>query len=137
MAIYEHACRDCSTEWEVEYSIHDERPTLPCPKCGSSDTYRCVTTSRAVHFKGAGWSGDGYYKYNAYDQHKSEGKAVKLYDNREDIAREIKGEKAAAVKKRLKKEDELAKKYMGPDAALTEAKANARIKKAVDAVNVP
>ena len=103
-------------------------------ECESEDTYRCVTDSGAIHFKGAGWSPDGYYKNQAYDQLQREGKKVTLYDRREDLQRVMKGEKAEAMKKRLKREDELAKRYMGPDAAMSQEKADKRIKAAVDKV---
>jgi hypothetical protein len=105
-----------------------------CVHCGGSNTYRCVTTSACVIFNGAGWSPDGYSKDQAYEQLQKEGKNVTIYERKEDLERVMKGEKAVAAKARLKREDELAKKYMGADAAMTQDKADKRIKAAVDKV---
>lgn len=88
-----------------------------------------------THFKGGGWSPQGYYKFEAYDQLQAEGKKVERFDNREDMQRVMRGEKAEATKRRLKREDELAKKHFGPDAAMTQEKADKRIQKAVDKVD--
>lgn len=140
MPVYDHECRSCETAWQEEYSleVYDwfkmNNKNVDCPNCDGTDTYRCVTDSGAVHFKGAGWSPDGYSKDQAYEQLQKEGKNVTIYDRKEDLERDMKGEKALAVKARLKKEDELAKKYLGADAALTQDKADKRIKAAVDKV---
>jgi hypothetical protein len=136
---YEHKCRSCDFEWLEEYSleVYDAMKagnlTLSCPKCEGYDTYRCVGRV-PVHFLGGGWSPQGYYNYEAYDQLKREGKKVTLYDRKEDLERELKGEKKEAVTKRLKRENELAKSIIGPDAAITEREADRRIKKEVDKV---
>lgn len=129
MPRYEHTCRTCSIEWEEDYGVNDDPPT-DCPECGSTDVYRNVTTSGAVHFKGAGWSPDGYYKNGAYDKHKAEGKSVKLYDRKEDIDRDMRGEAEQAEKQRLLKVDRAARKHMSPDAGLTQAEADVKIKAA-------
>ena len=139
MPIYEHSCRGCGKDWLEEYNLEqydwlkENNIALSCPNCDSEDTFRCINHV-PVHFKGGGWSPDGYYDFNGYDQLQAEGKKVTRFDDRDDLKRVMKGEKAEATKARLKREDELAKKYFGPDAALTEEKANARIKKAVDKV---
>ena len=139
MPVYEHACRDCTNEWLEEYNLEEydwlkaNDINLSCPECESEDTYRCVSHA-PVHFKGGGWSPDGYYDFHAYDTLQAEGKKVERFESREDLQRVMKGEKAAATKARLKREDELAKKHFGPDAAMTQQKADARIKKAVDKV---
>ena len=142
MPVYEHECRACNKDWLEDYSLatfdwlKKLDVTLTCVHCGSNDTYRCVTDSGAVHFKGAGWSPDGYSKDQAYQQLQKEGKDVTIYERKEDLERVMKGEKAVATKARLKREDELAKKYIGADAAMTQAKADKRIKDAVDKVKV-
>ena len=142
MPVYEHECRSCEQPWLEDYDLvtFDRLKkldvTLPCVHCGSNDTYRCVTDSGAVHFKGSGWSPDGYSKDQAYEQLKKEGKDVTIYERKEDIERVMKGEKAEATKARLKREDELAKKYLGADSALTQEKADKRIQAAVDKVTV-
>lgn len=92
--------------------------------------FRNVTTAGAVHFKGAGWSPDGYYKNQAYDAHKNSGKSVKLYDRKEDIDRDLRGEAEAAEKGRLLKVDQAAKRHLSPDAALTQEEADVKIKAA-------
>jgi len=129
MPAYRHTCRACEIDWDEIYSIHDEPPG-ECPECGSDDVYRNVTTSGAVHFKGAGWSPDGYYKNGAYDAHKAQGKSVKLYDRKEDIDRDIRGEAELAEKDRLKKVDAAARRHMSPDAGLSQAEADVKIKAA-------
>jgi putative FmdB family regulatory protein len=129
MPIYRHTCRSCETDWDEEYSIHDD-PPRQCPVCEDYDVYRNVTTSGAVHFKGAGWSPDGYYKNGAYDSHVAEGKSVKLYDRKEDIDRDMRGEAEASEKKRLLKVDRAARRHMSPDAGLTQAEADVKIKDA-------
>lgn len=142
MPIYEHNCRQCNIEWEEEYSLdvfeayRIAGKNLACPKCKSRNTYRSVTTSGAVHFKGAGWSPDGYYKNQAYDTHKAEGKSVQLYDRKEDIERDLKGEAAVREKGKLKKEDAAARRHLSPDAGLTQDEADKRIQAAVDKVVV-
>lgn len=142
MPVYEHECRSCEQSWLEDYDLAkcewlmEHKVNLPCVHCESNDTYRCVTDSGAVHFKGAGWSPDGYSKDQAYEQLKKEGKDVTIYERKEDLERVMKGEKAVATKARLKREDELAKKYLGADAALTQDKADKRIKDAVDKVTV-
>jgi putative FmdB family regulatory protein len=131
MPAYRHTCRACEIDWDEIYSIHDEPPT-ECPECGSDDVYRNVTTSGAVHFKGSGWSPDGYYNYNAYDKHKAEGKSVKLYDRKEDLDRDMRGEAEHHEKQRLLKVDRAARRHMSPDAGLTQAEADKKIKAAGD-----
>lgn len=136
MPRYRHTCRDCEVEWDEDYSVAecsrlmDAGENLACPDCESTDTYRQVTDAGAVHFKGAGWSPDGYSKTRAYEQHVSEGKSVKLYDRKEDIDRDIRGEAELVEKAKLKRVDALARKHMSPDAGLTQAEADVRIKAA-------
>ena len=137
MPIYRHTCRACEIDWDEEYSVHDDPPTT-CPVCGSEDMYRNVTTSGCVVFKGGGvgWADTGYYNYNAYDKHKAEGKSVKLYDRKEDIDRDMRGEAEQAEKARLKKVDAAARRHLSPDAGLTQVEADKKIKAAGDkAVN--
>ena len=129
MALYRHTCRACKLDWDEEYSIHDDPPSS-CPECSSTDVYRNVTTAGAIHFKGGGWSPDGYYKNGAYDQHKAEGKSVKLYDRKEDIVRDMRGEAMVHERTRLKKVDEAAKRHLGPDSALTQKEADKKIQAA-------
>ena len=107
-----------------------------CPECEGDDVYRCVTDSGAVHFKGGGWSPDGYYRYNTYDVHEKQGKKITLYDRKEDIEREMKGEVAEKEKRKLKRINEAAKRHLGPDAAVTQKEADRKIKEAVDKVKV-
>lgn len=139
MPTYEHKCRACDIEWLEDYSLEvfDKLKAagdpLTCPECESEDCYRCVGQT-PVHFKGAGWSPQGYSKDQSYEQLEREGKKVTLYDRREDLQRVMRGEKAEATKARLKREDSLAKKYMGPDSAMSQAQADKRIKAAVDKV---
>jgi predicted nucleic acid-binding Zn ribbon protein len=138
MPIYRHTCRDCELDWDEDYSLAEfddykaRGVSLSCPDCKSVDTYRNVTTSKCVIFKGGGvgWCDDGYYNYGAYDKHKAEGKSVKLYDRKEDIDREMRGEAELAEKNRLKKVDAAARRHMSPDAGLTQAEADVKIKAA-------
>jgi predicted nucleic acid-binding Zn ribbon protein len=139
MPVYEHACKECDYAWIEEYSLElfawmkKHRYTLQCPSCTSSDTFRCINRV-ATHFKGGGWSKDGYYKYEAYDQLQREGKKVDRFERKEDLERVMKGERAEAAKARLLKEDVAAKRAFGPDVALTDAQAQRRIQKEVDKV---
>ena len=136
MPIYRHTCRACESDWDEEYCLelcnrymrHGEN--MVCPQCTSQDTYRNVTTSGVVDFKGAGWSSDGYYKNGAYDHHVAQGKSVKLYDRKEDIDRDMRGEAEQAEKARLKKVDEAARRHLSPDAGLTQDEADQKIKAA-------
>jgi putative FmdB family regulatory protein len=129
MPIYRHTCRACELDWDEEYSIHADVPA-DCPDCGSDDLYRNVTTAGAIHFKGGGWSPDGYYKNHAYDSHVAEGKSVKLYDRKEDIDRDMRGEAMVRERRRLKAVDTAAKRHLGPDSALTQKEADVKIKAA-------
>lgn len=134
MPVYEHACRDCGEEWLEDYSLdtydwlkeHDIN--LECPSCGSDDTHRCIS-SVPTHFKGAGWSPTGYYKYQPYDDLQADGKKVTLFEDKADLDRVQQGEKKQRILKRMKREDELAKRHLGPDAAFTEKRADAALKK--------
>jgi predicted nucleic acid-binding Zn ribbon protein len=133
--IYEHKCRECDHEWEEVYSLDAFMQhtainyTFDCPWCESEDTYRCVSAV-PTHFKGGGWSPQGYYKNEAYDKHVAEGKSVKLYDNKEDIDRDMKGEAEVAERVRLKTVDGAARKHLGPDAGLTQKEADTQIQAA-------
>ncbi len=129
MPTYEHHCRECNLYWEEEYSTKDLPPDT-CPQCEGLDVYRCVSDAGAIHFKGAGWSPDGYYKNKSYDIHKAQGKDIKLYDRKEDIDRDMRGEAMVREKKRLLKQNEAAKRHLGPDAAVTASEAETKIKAA-------
>lgn len=124
---YEHHCRNCDLDWLEEYSMHDDPPTT-CPVCTSKDIYRCVTTSGAVIFKGGGWSPQGYYNYNNYDTLKETGHKVELYDRKEDLERVQKGERREAELRKLKRQNEIAKRTLGPDAAITQKEADKVLK---------
>lgn len=130
MAIYEHHCRDCDLDWLEQYSVHDDPPDT-CPECESNDVYRCVTDSGAVFFKGPGWSPDGYYKHAALDKYKGTG--IKVYDRKEDHDREVAGQAREAELRKLKRLDEAAKRTLGPDAGVTQAEADAKVKAAGEA----
>lgn len=140
MAIYRHTCRTCKLEWDEEYSLEtydwykENNLNVSCPECEGADTYRQVTTSGCVVFKGGGvgWADTGYYNYEAYDKHKAEGKSVKLYERKEDIDRDMRGEAELAEKARLKKVDAAARRHMSPDAGLTQVEADKKIKAAGD-----
>ena len=125
MTIYRHTCRACELDWDENYSVKDEPPTN-CPECDSTDVYRNVTTSGAVFFKGGGWSPEGYNKHGAYDNYDN----VKLYDRKEDIDRDMRGEAKQRELRKLKHLDKTAKRAFGPDAALTQNQADKAIKKA-------
>jgi putative FmdB family regulatory protein len=127
MPVYEHHCRACDLDWLEEYSVNDDPPT-DCVECGSTDMYRCVTTSGAIQFKGPGWSPDGYSKDRALEKYKNQG--IKIYDRREDHDREVKGQAEAAELRRLKRLDQAAKKAFGPDAGVSQNEAEAKMKKA-------
>lgn len=126
---YEHSCRECDLHWAEDYSIHDEPPT-ECPECESTDVYRHVTSSGVVVFKGGGWSPQGYSKETAYEKHKADGHNIKLYDRKEDIDRDLKGEAGERELKRLKHEDRAAKRVFGSDAGVTQKEADRKIAKA-------
>ena len=127
MPLYEHQCRTCKLEWGEHYGL-DDKPPASCPECKSPDVFRCVTTAGAVHFKGAGWSPDGYNKYRAYDAYGKGG--VKIYDRKEDHDREVKGEAEASELAKQKHLDRVSKRAFGPDAGVTQDKADAAIKRA-------
>lgn len=124
---YEHQCSSCKLEWEEEYGLSDLPPDS-CPGCESPDIFRCVTTAGAVHFKGPGWSPTGYNKYTAYDAYGKGG--IELFDKKADHDRVVKGEAEANEMKKQKHLDRTSKRAFGPDAGVTQDKADAAIKKA-------
>ena len=132
MPVYDHKCRSCTFEWLEDYSLETfdwfkaNGRNVPCPECDGEDTFRQLGVI-PVHFKGGGWSPDGYYKYGAYDQHVAEGKKVEIYERTEDLDRVMKGERREAMKRRLKAEDRAAKRAFGPDAGIKQADADRRI----------
>jgi len=134
MPIYNHVCRECGEDWLEEYSLETydylkkHGVDIDCPTCESDNTYRAVGHI-PVHFKGGGWSPQGYYKFEAYDQLQAEGKKVTRYEDKAEMDRVIEGEKKEKILKRMKREDELAKKYLGPDAAFTEKRAEKALQK--------
>jgi len=125
---YEHHCRTCHLDWEEEYKL-SESSQRACPECRSDDTYRAVTSSGAIVFKGAGWSSDGYYKNAALDSHKGR---LKLYDRKEDYLREAKGEAKEVARRKLMKQNEVIKRTLGYDSQIKEHEADKKIKKATD-----
>jgi hypothetical protein len=140
MATYHHACNTCEHNWLEEYSFEEydrlkaAGENLGCPECDSDDTGRKLPDDPApIHFKGGGWSPDGYYKNGAYDQHQKEGKAVQLYDRKEDLQRDMVGEAKRAELTKLKRTDTAARRHMGPDAGLTQREADISIEKAGEA----
>jgi len=131
MPVYEHHCRDCDVEWLEEYSLATYEfyvgrgRNVTCVGCESHNTYRCVTTSGAIQFKGPGWSPDGYSKDTALEKYKDTG--IKIYDRREDHDREVKGQAEAAELARLKRLDAAGKKFLGSDAGVTQREADAKV----------
>ncbi len=125
--IYEHHCRTCKLLWEENYAMGDTPPDT-CPECESKDVYRCVTTSGSVQFLGPGWSPQGYNKYVAYDAYGKDN--IELFDKKEDHDRVVKGEAEANELKKQKHIDRTSKRSFGPDAGVTQDKADAAIKKA-------
>lgn len=136
MPLYEHHCRACEKDWREYHTLEDFEAarTIGCPKCESNDTYICVTTSGAVHFKGGGWSPQGYSKDTAYEQWGSDN--VTVYDRKEDCERVMKGEAKEAEHRKLKRLDKAAKRHLGPDAALTQEQADKAITRAGEDVKV-
>lgn len=134
MPVYEHHCRACDTDWLEEYSLEvyefykSEDRDLACVACKSEDTYRCVTTSGSIQFKGPGWSPDGYSKDRSLEKYKDQG--IEIYDRREDHDRVVKGRAEAAELRRLKHLDAAAKKTLGADAGVTQSEADAKVKAA-------
>jgi len=89
--------------------------------------YRCVTTSGSIHFKGVGWSFDGYYKDAPLDTHKGR---LKLYDRKEDFEREARGEAEENTRRKLMRQNESIKRTLGHKATIGEAEADKKIKAA-------
>jgi putative FmdB family regulatory protein len=52
MPLYEYACEQCDTHFDVRHSA-DEKPALTCPQCGGG--VRKVFHAAGVIFKGSGW----------------------------------------------------------------------------------
>lgn len=108
---YEYACRQCQQAWLETHHLDDEGPS-DCPVCKSEDIYRCVGSSTfLLKAGGVGWSDLGYYKFHAYDSLKAQGNKVELFDQEDECNRVIEGEKALREKKKLKRRDELERKY--------------------------
>lgn len=130
MPVYEHHCRACELDWLENHTLDEFEAarTIGCPDCESNDTYICVTTSGAITFKGGGWSPEGYNKHTCYDKYGKDG--VKLYDRKEDVDREMRGEAKQAEARKLKRLDRAAKRAFGPDAGLTQADADKALTKA-------
>lgn len=134
MPMYRHECRECKLVWDEEYGLdvfdHYKKHGLnfTCPECESEDTYRHVTDSGAIHFKGPGWSPDGYSKDRALEKYKDTG--IEIFDRKEDHDRVVAGRAEQQELRRLKRLDDAAKKTLGPDAGVTQAEADRKIKKA-------
>lgn len=57
MPIYEYRCPDCDEQFEKLVKISAPKPE--CPKCGSADAQKLVSTSGFI-LKGGGWYKDHY-----------------------------------------------------------------------------
>jgi predicted nucleic acid-binding Zn ribbon protein len=135
---YEHECRACGLSWLESYSLEafEDNAELQCPECTSYDTYRCIGSKGfTLVGGGVGWSDQGYYSNTAYDSYKELGQSVKLYDNKDDIERELKGERAANEHRKLKYRHELEKKVYGRS-TVTEESAKVKIQAEVSKVKV-
>jgi putative FmdB family regulatory protein len=127
---YEHECRTCGLVWIEEYGLSDPLP-FECPECKSNDIYRCVG-SAGFQLKGGGvgWHKDGYYGFKAYDTYLKDGLRVQRFESKEELNRVERGEAEAAELRKLKRLNEVAKRTLGPGAAVTEQEAAKKIKKA-------
>lgn len=135
---YQHACRACDLEWLETYPLKDfdDNAELQCPECTSYDTYRCIGSKGfTLSGGGVGWCAQGYYGNDAYDTYKAQGQSVELYDRKEDIERDLKGERAQNEHRKLKYRHELEKKVYG-QSTITEESARKKIQKEVDKVEV-
>jgi predicted nucleic acid-binding Zn ribbon protein len=134
MPLYRHECRECEKVWDEEYTLkmYDilklACTPLACPDCGGADTFRQVTTSGCVIFKGGGWSPEGYNKHTCYDSYDN----VEIFDRKEDHDRVVKGEARQAELAKQKKLDAASKRCFGADAGVKQDEADAAIKKAGD-----
>lgn len=59
MPIREFECKKCGHIFEEIFFRSDMELPEECPECGSSELEMPIGLSSA-HFKGPGWSGDGY-----------------------------------------------------------------------------
>ena len=58
MKAYEYACHDCKVIWDKEFKWGHPAETMKCPDCGvKCDQNWLGRKAPAVHFKGAGWTG--------------------------------------------------------------------------------
>ena len=69
-------------------------------------------------------------KAPAFTLGNDKGKKVKLYDRKEDIDRDLRGEAGERELKKLKRINAAAKRHIGPDAAVTDKEATRKINKA-------
>jgi putative FmdB family regulatory protein len=58
MPIYEYACENCDSEFEVEQRITED-PIRDCPHCSSNQVKRLISKTSFV-LKGGGWYSDLY-----------------------------------------------------------------------------
>jgi len=127
---YELNCRSCDFAWLEDFSLDEvdnfKKNGYPsCPECEGTDTFIALSAV-PVHFKGAGWSPQGYDKYQAMNESYSKSQ-LKIYDRKEDRAREMAGEHAEHEKRKLKHLNEVAKRTLGPDAAIKQHEAEKKI----------
>jgi len=108
MPIYEYACENCESEFEVEQRITDG-PIKSCPRCRSKKVKRLISRTSFV-LKGGGWYSDLYSSRGAKDD-----KAAKSDSGDAKVASE-----AANSKSESKKDSK------SPDAPGTKDKASAK-----------
>lgn len=59
MPLYEYTCRECQARFEELVSINDSEKKPTCPKCGSVNTERMMSTFAAPNVQSSSSCGTG------------------------------------------------------------------------------
>jgi len=60
--LYDYKCKECSTIWQINHSIHIKNPVeelgLSCTSCSSTKIFRYIGNYKTATlvFKGSGWA---------------------------------------------------------------------------------
>ncbi len=60
MPVYEYKCSECKTKFDIFHKTLNDSDTVSCPKCGSQNNKKLLSTFSANVNSSGGYSSSGY-----------------------------------------------------------------------------